>query len=40
MFLHVSEFVRQKIKEFHGVELIEAEEAFTNFNGKMLKDDA
>jgi hypothetical protein len=39
MFLHVSEFVEQKIKEFHNVTVIEAEEAFTTFNGKMLEDD-
>ncbi len=39
MFLYVSEAVENKIVEFHKVTVIEAEEAFANFNGKMIKDD-
>lgn len=39
MDLYASKAVENKIEEFHGVSLIEAEEAFFNFNGKMLEDD-
>jgi hypothetical protein len=39
MFLYVSDAIEQKILEFHKVTVIEAEEAFSSFNGKMLEDD-
>ncbi len=39
MYLYVTKNVENKIKEFHNVEVIEAEEAFANFNGRMLQDD-
>jgi hypothetical protein len=39
MYLYASKAIENKILEFHGIALIEAEEAFFNFNGKMLEDD-